>query len=92
MKILYWRISKDRQRIAKLHWFLYKIFGIKRTTPCGFSKKEKNGYCALDGNRENSVIINEGNIHEVRCKVCGRLHMSSSDYIEDDYFENPFEW
>lgn len=92
MKFLFWKISKDHMRIAKFHWFLYKLFGIKRITPCGFSKKDKNSYCALFNTRENSVIINEGDTHEIRCKVCGRTHMISSEYIKDDYFENPLEW
>lgn len=92
MRFLFWKISRDHTRMAKLHWFLYKTFGIKRTIPCGFSKKDKNGYCALFNTRDNSIIINEGNTHEVRCKVCGRAHMISSRYIKDSYFDDPFEW
>lgn len=81
MKIGLWNVSRDISSFAKLQWFLYKHFGLKRKIPCGQTKKNKHMYCGLMPNKENSIVINEGDIHEVRCKVCGSLRIMSSSYI-----------
>lgn len=89
MKFGLWKIYKDECKFANIEWFLYKWFGIKRKYPCGRGRKNKMMCCALKPTKENSMIINNGNIHEIRCKVCGQSHMSSNTFIEsiDDMWE-----
>lgn len=83
MKIGLWDIKKNESSFAKVEWLLFKWFGIRRKYPCGRDKKTNYLCCSLAPDEENSVIINEGKLHEVRCKVCGELHMSSSTTIND---------
>lgn len=82
MKVLLWEIKRESYRCAKVSWFLYKYFGIKRKHPCGRSKKDDYMCCCLPMNLENSTVINEGKIHKVVCKVCGTTHMDSNCYID----------
>lgn len=89
MKVLFWTINRNDYAWAKLHWFLYKHFFIRRKIPCGRTEKNKHYCCCLTPNRENSIVYNKGNVHEVRCKVCGSVHMTSSEYINPN---NPDEW
>lgn len=89
MEIGLCKIYRNERAFAKVSWFLYKYFKIKREIPCGQSKKNKMMYCALFPNKENSVVINDGNTHEVRCKVCGSLHLMSSYYINPN---DPDDW
>lgn len=84
MKILLWEIYRNDNAFAKIQWYLYKFFGIKRNIPCGRTKENSFLCCCLRQNKENSIVINEGDTHEIRCKVCGRLHMLSSRYVDID--------
>lgn len=90
MDLLFWRINRNEQRIAKFQWFLYKWFRIKRKYPCGQNKKSAFLYCALPMSKEHSYVINDGDRHEVICKVCGSLHMMSNEYINPDMLD--YEW
>lgn len=83
MKFGLWQITitKNETLFAKLEWLLFKWFGIRRKYPCGRNKKSKYLCCSLVPNEQNSVIINEGKIHEIRCKVCGSVHMISNKQI-----------
>ena len=89
MKIGLWKIYRNERSFAKISWFIYKYFNIKRKIPCGQLKRNKMMYCALFPSKENSVVINDGNTHEIRCKVCGSIHMMSSSYIDP---ENTDDW
>lgn len=82
MNICLWKVQKDEYKFAKIEWLLYKWFAIKRRYPCGRDKSSSYLCCALRPTEENSIIINEGNTHEIRCKVCGSAHMTSSDFIK----------
>lgn len=84
MKIGFWKIYRDISACAKIDWYLYKLFGLKRKIPCGQTKKNAFMYCGLMPNKENSIVINEGNTHEVRCKVCGSVHIMSNHCINPD--------
>lgn len=87
------KIYRNNEFFANLQWLLYKYLHIKRTIPCGRTKRDSYLCCELYATRENSLIINEGDTHEIRCKVCGSCHMGSSQYINADDFESIWsEW
>lgn len=79
MKFLLWDIYLNKAKLAKIHWYLYKFFKIKRNIPCGRNKKDKYLCCMLIPNKENSFITK--NKHAVKCKVCDAVHMTSSMLI-----------
>lgn len=89
MRIGLWEIYRDVSVRAKFDWYLYKLFGLKRKTPCGQTKKNVFMCCGLIPNKENSIVINEGNTHEIRCKVCDSIHITSNHYIDPD---NDMTW
>lgn len=68
--------------MCKSKLVLYKYFGIKRKHPGGRGKKDDYMSCCLPMKLENSIVINEGKIHKVVCKVCGTTHMDSNCYID----------
>ncbi|HPE08138.1 MAG TPA: hypothetical protein PLT28_00200 [Saprospiraceae bacterium] len=83
MKFLFWKIFRDEYAIAHVEWLLYKWFGIKRTIPCGRNKKDAYLCCCLTPSLANSIIVNDGNKHEIQCKVCGSTHISANYYIKN---------
>ena len=83
MKIGLWCVTKNEVAFARAEWLLFKLFGIKRKYPCGRDKKSSYLCCVLTPNEENSVVINDGKTHEVRCRVCGSVHMISSSAINN---------
>lgn len=84
MRIGFWDVHRNVSACAKFNWYLYKLFGLKRKVPCGQTKKNKHMYCGLMPNKKNSIVINEGDTHEVRCKVCNSVHITSNHYIDPD--------
>lgn len=72
-------IHRNDKFFANLEWQLYKIFGIRRTIPCGRNKKNRYLCCMLSPNNENSYISEDK--HKIICKVCGHTHMLTSDKI-----------
>lgn len=82
MNVEIWKIQRDEHKFAEIEWLLYKWLGIKRKYPCGRGKGDSYLCCSLIPNEENSIIVNEGNTHEIRCKVCGNVHMMSSNFIK----------
>lgn len=93
MKFLFWNIYLNKPAVANMQWLLFKWFGIHRNIPCGRNKKDSYLCCSLLPTKENSIVINEGDRHEVICRVCGSVHMSSNRYIdeEDIMMEMSFE-
>lgn len=81
MKILLWEIKREPYRCAKVSWLLYKLLGIKRKYPCGRGKTENYLCCCQPLILKTSNVINEGERHEVICKVCGAIRISSNKYI-----------
>ena len=87
------KVYRNNQFYANLSWLLYKYFHIKRTLPCGRTSKDSYLCCELDPAKENSIVINNGETHEIRCKVCGSTHMMSNQYINPDNFEEDmYSW
>lgn len=84
MNFLLWRIDVIPERIAKIQRLLYRFFGIKRKYPCGRNKETSYLCCMLHPNSENSIVINDEGTHEIRCRVCGSIHMMSNEYIDPD--------
>lgn len=68
-------ISRNEKFFAKIEWFLYKHFGIKRTIPCGQTKKYI--YCAQPTDEEHCYYSKEDKT-EVRCKCCNTVKIMSN--------------
>ena len=87
MKVLLWKIEFEPYRLARFQWILFKTFGYKPKNPCGHTKHSRGYYCHLPMDQKHCKVINNKNKHEVVCKCCGGLRMSSSDYIEPNNIE-----
>lgn len=74
-------IKRNEYVFAKLDWLLYKLFRKRRKIPCGRTKKDKYLCCCLTPNDKNSEIVDSG--HKIICKVCGNLHVLSSEIMTD---------
>ena len=69
--------------LAKIQWFLFKVFGIKqKQNPCGHTKHTRGYHCHQPYKSKYCDIINDGKRHEVVCKCCGCTRMNSSHYID----------
>lgn len=89
MKILLWEIHLEPNRLAKIQWFLFKVFGIKqKKNPCGHTKHARGYYCHQPYKFKYCDVINEDKKHEVVCKCCGHTRMSSSHYIDPNNDDN----
>ena len=73
-------IYRNDAAFAKLHWLLFKLFKIKRTTPCGRRKGQSYLCCMLDHNENNSYLIYYERRYEVKCKCCGSTHTSGNGH------------
>lgn len=87
MKIFLWEIGFEPYRLARFQWILFKTFGYKPKNPCGHTKHSKGYYCHLPMDQKHCIVINDQNRHEIVCKCCGGLKMSSSDYIDPNNIE-----
>lgn len=81
---------------AKVDWILYKIFKIKRTTPCGRSKKDNYLCCCLSPTVKNSYGVFNDCGFELKCKVCGSINCyddihNIQDAIDLYYGKGKFE-
>ena len=89
MKILLWETHLEPNRLAKIQWFLFKVFGIKqKKNPCGHTKHTRGYYCHQPYKFKYCDVINENMRHEVVCKCCGHTRMSSSHYIDPNNDDN----
>lgn len=79
MRVLGLNIKRDEFFWAKIDWYLYKFFRIKRSIPCGRTKKTKYLCCCLYPDNKNSYISKDK--HKIICKVCGGVHHISSKKI-----------
>lgn len=70
-------INRNEKFFARIQWFLYKHFNIKRTIPCGQTKKNKYLYCAQPTDEEHCYYSKEDKT-EVRCKCCNKLKIMSN--------------
>lgn len=73
-------IYKNPKFFAKVSWYLYKFFKIKRDCPCGRGKKENYLCCELSPTINNSYIEFDDYGFELKCKVCNSIHMSSTSH------------
>lgn len=72
-------IYSNPEFFAKISWYLYKFFKIKRKYPCGRKKITSCLNCELEPTVKNSYIeISDDGEFNLRCKVCGSSHMSST--------------
>ena len=60
MRFLLWEIKTDDDRLAKIQWILYKLFGIKPKQPCGYTKSQYGFYCRQPFDLEHCYVINSG--------------------------------
>ena len=82
MKVGAIEIYRNAEFFAKVEWMLYKIFKIKRSMPCGRTRKENYLCCELTPTVKNSYVEFDDYGFEIKCKVCGNSHMMST-YRED---------
>lgn len=77
------KIYRNDRAFAKLHWLLFKLFKIKRTTPCGRRKGEHYLCCELTHTEKNSYLVNDKYGYEVRCKCCDSVCVSGNGHPEN---------
>lgn len=76
------KIQRNPYFFANVQWILFKLFGIKRTYPCGRSKKESYLCCCQPyKNIAKKVYLSEDK-KSIICKVCGSIIMLSNEPIE----------
>lgn len=71
-------IYRNSLFFAKVAWILYKFFKIKRNTPCGRKRKENYLCCEISPTVKNSYVEFTDHGFEIKCKVCGSIHMSTT--------------
>ena len=74
-------IDRNEKFFAKIEWFLYKYFNIKRTIPCGQTKENKYLYCAQPIDYEHCYYSKEDKT-EIRCKCCDKVKIMSNRPID----------
>lgn len=82
MKLGFIEIYRNDSAFAKLHWLLFKLFKIKRTTPCGRRKGVNYLCCDLLPTEKNSYLIHDEYGYEVRCKCCDSVHILGNGHPE----------
>ena len=93
MKLGFIKIYRNDAAFAKLHWLLFKLFGIKRTIPCGRRKDEHYLCCELwPVNENNSYLIHDEYGFEVRCKCCDTLKISGNRHPKTLQKAIDFNW
>lgn len=80
MKLGFIEVYRNDAAFAKLHWLLFKLFGIKRTTPCGRRKGVNYLCCDLLPTEKNSYLVYDEHGFEVRCKCCDHLHIMGTGH------------
>ena len=70
------RIERNPYFFARVQWVLYKIFGIKRSVPCGRRKGEKY-LCCCQPSEDKRIFFNEDHT-EAYCKVCNSIRAMSN--------------
>ena len=78
--IIYINSERNHHFFAKIEWELYKLFGKKRTIPCGRTKKDKYLNCCQPLDEEHVYLNDDGT--EVYCKCCGHIKMMSNYKID----------
>lgn len=56
MKVGAIEIYRNAEFFAKVEWVLYKVFKIKRSVPCGRTRKENYLCCELTPTVKNSYV------------------------------------
>lgn len=74
-------VHRNEKFFAKIQWFLYKHFDIKRTVPCGQTKKNKYLWCAQPTDEVHCYYSKEDKT-EVRYKCCNQLKIMSNQPID----------
>ncbi len=92
MNLGFIKIYRNDRAFAKLHWFLFKLFKIKRTTPCGRRKGEHYLCCELWHTEKNSYLVYTDFGFEVRCKCCDSAHISGNGHPETLAEALKIEW
>lgn len=79
MNLGFIKVYRNDRAFARLHWLLFKLFKIKRTIPCGRTKKYHFHCCELPGpNEKNSYLVYNEYGYEVRCKCCDSVRISGN--------------
>jgi hypothetical protein len=92
MNLGFIEVYRNDRAFAKLHWLLFKLFKIKRTTPCGRIKKERYLCCMLWPTEKNSYLVHDEHGFEVRCKCCDSVHISGNGHPETLAEALKLEW
>ena len=77
--------NMKNKHLANLQWILFKVFGFKPKHSCGRTKKYRHLSCIQPLVDTHCYIINDNNLHEVRCRCCDTLKVSSTEFIADVY-------
>ena len=80
MNLGFIKMYRNDEALAKLHWIIFKLFKIKRTTPCGRCKDEHYLCCMLDDTEKTCYLVYDEYGYEVRCKCCDAVKISGNGH------------
>lgn len=84
-------IYSNPKFFAKISWYLYKFFKVKRNRPCGRNKKESYLCCELSPTVNNSYVEFDDYGFEIKCKVCDGVHMNSTSHEDVHNIEDAID-
>lgn len=80
MNLGFIKVYRNDSAFAKLHWLLFKLFKIKRTTPCGRCNGVNYLCCELFPTEKNTYLVHTEYGFEIKCKCCDSVRIMGTGH------------